>query len=175
MTEGSAPQITLAQLVEHMIPSDRLIIKDGAENVLYRGYVATVEHHNIDMTQTVKRFGLATEIFRKEKRTQFTSNQKELPQEVPVESISDYGFSDLEMLIHTRVIVKRTVKKHGKGKMNKEDREKFATGMKTASPMELLEVAAFIDAFKEKMDPADLKFMHSHMGRRGGTVIAERG
>lgn len=53
-----------------------------------------------------------------------------------------------------------------KVKMNKEDREKFATGMKTASPMELLEAAAFIDAFKEKMDPADLKFMHSHMGRR---------
>ena len=63
-------------------------------------------HHNIDLTQVVKRFGLATEIFRKEKRTQFTSNQKELPQEVPVESISDYGFSDLEMLIYTRVIVK---------------------------------------------------------------------
>lgn len=37
-----------------------------------------------------------------------------------------------------------------KVKMSKEDREKFATGMKTASPIELLEVAAFIDAFKEK-------------------------
>lgn len=106
MTEGNTPQITLAQLVEHMIPSDRLIIKDGAGNVLYRGYVASLEHHNIDLTQAVKCFGLATEIFRKEKRTQFTSNQKELPQEVPVESISDYGFSDLEMLIYTRVIVK---------------------------------------------------------------------
>lgn len=106
MTEGNTPQITLGQLVEHMIPSDRLIINDGAGNVLYRGYVATLEHHNIDLTQVVKRFGLATEIFRKEKKVQFTSNQKELPREVPVESISDYGFSDLEMLIYTRVMVK---------------------------------------------------------------------
>lgn len=58
-----------------------------------------------------------------------------------------------------------------KVKMNKEDREKFATGMKTASPMELLEVAAFIDDFKEKMDPADLKFIHSHMGRRAERLL----
>lgn len=79
MTEGSAPQITLAQLVEHMIPSDRLIIKDGAENVLYRGYVATVEHHNIDMTQTVKRFGLATEIFRKEKERSSPATRRNCP------------------------------------------------------------------------------------------------
>lgn len=58
-----------------------------------------------------------------------------------------------------------------KVKMNKEDREKFAAGMKTASAMELLEVAAFIDAFKEKMNPADLKFMHSHMGRRAERLL----
>lgn len=62
-----------------------------------------------------------------------------------------------------------------KVKMNKEDREKFATGMKTASPMELLEAAAFIDAFKEKNGPGRLKIHALTHGTQGRTVIAERG
>lgn len=56
-------------------------------------------------------------------------------------------------------------------KMTKEDREYFANGMKTANPVELLAVIAFVEDHKDRMDQADLKFIHSHMGRRAEKLL----
>lgn len=56
-------------------------------------------------------------------------------------------------------------------KMTKEDREKFASGIRTANPAELLAVIAFVEGHKDRMDPADLKFIHSRMGRRAERLL----
>lgn len=99
--------MNLEEMLKRMIPSDRLIIleEDGTE--LYRGYVACMQHYNISTDREVKRFGLATDIFRKEKRSQRT-NFEPFPEEVVDQAqIGDFQFSDLEMLIYTRIILQK--------------------------------------------------------------------
>lgn len=56
-------------------------------------------------------------------------------------------------------------------KMTKEDREYFETGIKTANPVELLTVIAFVEDHKDRMAPADLKFIHSRIGRRAERLL----
>lgn len=97
--------MTLEEMLERAIPSDRLIVceEDGTE--LYRGYVACVGYGRIDTGREVKRYGLETNIFRREnrgsqlRRETYSGQRKE----ISPEGISDFGFSDLEMLIYTRV------------------------------------------------------------------------
>lgn len=59
----------------------------------------------------------------------------------------------------------------GKVKMTKEDRERFATEIKRATPVELLTVIDFVKMNEKRIDTADLKFMHSHTGRRGERLL----
>lgn len=100
--------MTLAQMLEKATPSDRLLVEDASGQELYRGYVACMTYGKVDTARTVKRFGLTTNIFRREKRAE--EHMKEFrhcgswkPEEV--ENISDFRFSDLEMMIYTRVIL----------------------------------------------------------------------
>lgn len=97
--------MTLEEFMKTKTPSDRLIVCDVAGNELYKGFVACMVHYDIDNSREIKRHGLATEIFRKEKRDGFIAKQATLKEGVPVESISDFAFSDLEMLIYTRVVL----------------------------------------------------------------------
>lgn len=55
--------------------------------------------------------------------------------------------------------------------MTKADRAHFAEGMKTATPRELLTAIAFVKEHEDRIDEADLKFMHSHMGRRAERLL----
>lgn len=62
-------------------------------------------HGEIDPAREVKQFGLETDIFRRENRGKYLGGQKEPKTAVAAESISDFQFSDLEMLIYTRIIL----------------------------------------------------------------------
>lgn len=97
--------VTLGQLTERMIPSDRLIIEDEAGNVFYKGYAGCMQHTKADESRRVKRFGLATEVFRKEIRRTGVRTDIVPCEEVKMESISEYRFSDLVVQIFTRVIL----------------------------------------------------------------------
>lgn len=52
-----------------------------------------------------------------------------------------------------------------------EDKKMFASGTKTATARELLIIIAFVKEHEEKFTEADLKFMHSHMGRRAERLL----
>ena len=98
-------EVTLGQLTERMIPSDRLIIEDEAGNVFYKGYVGCMQRMKADESRRVKRFGLATYIFRKEIRRTGVRTDIVPCEEIKMESISEYRFSDLVVQIFTRVIL----------------------------------------------------------------------
>ena len=55
--------------------------------------------------------------------------------------------------------------------LSKEDKSKFASEILIAKPDELLQVIAFIEAYKQKFTEKDLKFMHSHIGRRAEKLL----
>lgn len=97
--------MTLGEMLKRAVHSDRLIIQEADGREVYRGYAACIQYHGeIDPTREVKQFGLATDIFRRENRGKYLGGQKE-PKTAVAESISDFQFSDLEMLIYTRIIL----------------------------------------------------------------------
>lgn len=100
-----AAGVTLEQLIRIMIPSDRLIVENNEGKELYRGYVGCMEHIEFPIGCRVKRFGLSTNIFRKEKVRKGAMVYTELKEEVNADHISDFLFSDLAMEIFTRVVL----------------------------------------------------------------------
>ena len=95
----------LEEFMKEAVPSDRLIIEDSTGE-LYRGFVACLEYDKkIDRSREVKRHGLSTEIYRREEKKVGAAKYTTDGEEVPVEGISKFSFSDLIMKIYTRVVV----------------------------------------------------------------------
>lgn len=110
--ESAAEKPCLGQLLDVLVNSDRIKIYDGEKEkdpVIYTGYVACVVHEEkaIDRSRRVARIGLGVDIFRKEKPDGWNTftHIPTLGEEVPVESISDFEFSDLEEIIYTRIFL----------------------------------------------------------------------
>lgn len=55
--------------------------------------------------------------------------------------------------------------------LSQEDKERFSSEIKTASPVDFLIVADFLQEHKERFTAADWKFMSSHMGRRAVRLL----
>ena len=55
--------------------------------------------------------------------------------------------------------------------LTKEDKLKFASEISNAKPHELLTVISFVQEHKEKFTEKDLKFIHSHIGRRAERLL----
>lgn len=117
MNKSGLPQMQLGQLMDIMTSSDRMKIFDGTDEktakLLYKGFVACMEYEkeNIDLTRRVARVGLGVDIFRKDQpNCQFNTMQyiQQLAEEVPVESISEYKYSDLQENIYTRIFLEVT-------------------------------------------------------------------
>lgn len=98
--------MTLGDMLKRAVHSDRLIIQEADGREIYRGYVACIQYHDeIDAGREVKRFGMAVDIFRKENREKCLGVWREPKTEVAAESIGDFQFSDLEMMVYTRIVL----------------------------------------------------------------------
>ena len=87
----------LEEFMKGAVPSERLIIEDSTGE-LYRGFVACLEYDKkIDRSREVKRHGLSTEIYRREEKKVGAAKYTTDGEEVPVEGISRFSFSDLIM------------------------------------------------------------------------------
>ena len=94
----------LEEFMKGAVPSDRLIVEDNTGG-LYRGFVACLGYTQIDRSREVKRHGLSTEIYRREEKKVGAAKYTTDGEEVPVEGISKFSFSDLIMKIYTRVVL----------------------------------------------------------------------
>lgn len=110
-TESIMERPMLGQLLDVLMNSDRIVVYDGEHDksqVLYRGFVGCFAHdeNGIDTSRRIAKTGLGCEIFRVEKRDLNSfAHTKMLGAEVPVESISDFAYSDLEEIIYTRIFL----------------------------------------------------------------------
>lgn len=94
----------LEEFMKEAVQSDRLIIEDSTGE-LYRGFVACLGYTEIDRSREVKRHGLSTDIYRKEEKKVGAAKYMTQGEKVPVESISEFSFSDLAMMIYTKVVL----------------------------------------------------------------------
>ena len=101
--------ITLEQVMQTLINSQRMLVmtEDGEE--LYRGYVANFMYCDVDRTQEVKEVSLATDIFRKQKREErLLQTERRVD---PVDNMTDFRFSDLEFMIYQKIVLRKEQKK----------------------------------------------------------------
>ena len=100
--------ITLEQIMQTLISSQRMLVmtEDGEE--LYRGYVTNFMYCNVDRAQEVKEVSLATDIFRKEKRGARLFQTEGRVE--PVDNETDFKFSDLEILIYQKIVLRKEQK-----------------------------------------------------------------
>lgn len=112
-TESGSNRPILGELLEVLINSDRIVIYDGENDTsteLYRGYVGCFcyAQNNIDTSRRIAKTGLGTDIFRREQGSSHIYNTEEEKKKIPMESISDFKYSDLEEIIYTRIFLEVT-------------------------------------------------------------------
>jgi hypothetical protein len=110
--ESGLERPQLGQLLDVLIPSDRIKVFDGASEkdpVLFTGFAANFNYtrEHIDRSRRIARVGLGTDIFRKEKPGSWNTfaHSTALGEEVPVESISNFEYADLQEIIYTRIFL----------------------------------------------------------------------
>lgn len=91
-----------------MLNSDRLIVREEDGEEIYRGYVANFSYCETDRERTVKQFGLATDIFKKNERDKRMREREGIV--IPADGTTDFRFSDLEFLIYTRIILDKKIR-----------------------------------------------------------------
>lgn len=97
--------ITLDQILERMIKSERLLIVDEAGRELFKGFVATFEYSKVDRLKEVKEVRLTTRTFRREKTTTIPEKERV---EIQEDDLADYSFYDVEFFIYLKITLKGT-------------------------------------------------------------------
>lgn len=97
--------MTLQEMIKKLIPSNRLIVatEDGEE--LYRGYAANWQYSKDKINAPVVKFGIYTDTFRRNIReSRLMQTEKQL---VEVDNYTDFAFTDLEIVIYTKITIKK--------------------------------------------------------------------
>lgn len=97
--------MTLNEFMETAINSDRLLVQDSSGNELYRGFIGCLQYQGIDGERNVEQHGISTEVYTKINMKKGLSKWTELGERVPEGNTSLYRYSDLEMLVFTKVIL----------------------------------------------------------------------
>lgn len=110
-TKSMMERPMLGQFLDVLISSDRIVIYDGEDDKspeLYRGFAACIDYDedNIDKSRRIAKTGLGTDIFRKDRGSSHVyRTRRQDKEEIPVESISDFKFSDLEEIVYTSIFL----------------------------------------------------------------------
>ncbi len=97
--------MTLNDFMETAVNSDRLLIQDSNGNELYRGFMGCLQYQDIDGERKVKQHGLSTEVYTTKNVQKGVAVWKEQGGRVPEENTSLYKYSDLQMMVFTKIIL----------------------------------------------------------------------
>lgn len=97
--------MTLNDFMETAINSDRLLILDSNGNELYRGFMGCLQYQDIDGERKVKQHGLSTEVYTTKNMQKGVTVWKEQGERVTEENTSLYKYSDLQMMVFTKIVL----------------------------------------------------------------------
>lgn len=93
----------LGELLEKATPSDIIMIKNAAGQVIFRGFVANADNAGIRRTRRVKRFGIGLETYKATERLWDWEKTDRLPPQVPVEQFGEYKVGELKHILYIRI------------------------------------------------------------------------
>ena len=98
-----AQEMTLNDFIKTAINSDRLLIQDSNGNELYRGFIGCLQYRDIDGERKVKQHGISTEVYTTKTIKKGVAVWKEQGERVTEENTGLYKYSDLQMLVFTKL------------------------------------------------------------------------
>lgn len=93
----------LGELLEKSTPSDIIVIKNAAGQVIFRGFAANTDGAGIRRTRRVKRFGIGLETYKATEKMWDWSKIDGLPPQVPVEQFAEYKVGELKHILYIRI------------------------------------------------------------------------
>lgn len=100
-----AQEMTLNDFIKTAINSDRLLIQDSNGNELYRGFIGCLQYRDIDGERKVKQHGISTEVYTTKTMKKGVAVWKEQGERVTEENTGLYKYSDLQMLVFTKIVL----------------------------------------------------------------------
>lgn len=95
----------LNDFIKTAINSDRLLVMDESGKELYRGFIGCLQYKDIDGEREVKQHGISTEVYTTRTMKKGVAVWKEQGERVPEENTNLYKYSDLQMLVFTKIIL----------------------------------------------------------------------
>lgn len=96
--------LLLGEVMDSFTGSERVVVVNAANQTIYRGYAANfAESSRISPMRKIKRIGIGMETYRKTDTMWDWEHSKELPEQVPIESIPEYDIGDLRQFVFMRI------------------------------------------------------------------------
>ena len=95
----------VGELVYTITSSDRILVLNAANQVIYRGYAANFGKSNVNKLRIVKRIGIGIETYKNTETMWDWSESRNLPEQVPIESVSEYETANLTHIIYTKILL----------------------------------------------------------------------
>ncbi len=93
----------LGEFLEKTTPSDIIVIKNAAGQVIFRGFATNADSAGIRKTRRVKRFGIGLETYKATEKMWDWSKIDSLPPQVPAEQFAEYKVGELKHILYIRI------------------------------------------------------------------------
>lgn len=100
--------ISLGQVLDTMLNSQRLLVVEEEGKELYKGYVANFTYSTVDRSLQVKEIGLATEVLPKAKKTDRLPMKERKP--IPSDDLTYFAFADMECVVYQKIVLEKDKK-----------------------------------------------------------------
>jgi hypothetical protein len=97
-------KMNLKEMVNTMMPSDRLIVKDTYGEELYRGYAANYDNTQKQALRAVQCHQISVDITKRMPEQKLTKRRPQ-GEPVPEGRVHEYKFKDLDMKIYTKITI----------------------------------------------------------------------
>lgn len=107
----NSTEITVGSLVDKMTGSDRILIKNAAKQVIFRGYAAAFRDFAGDKERMVANVKIGMETYNRRDKMWDWQRIETLPEEVPVSEFGQYSVGELEHILYTEITLENDFEK----------------------------------------------------------------
>lgn len=95
--------MTLGEVLEKITNSNRVVVTNAARQVIYRGYVASMNMAKIDRQRKIHRIEIGMETYRKTDKMWDWARTEPLDEQIPAEQFSQFAVGELEHIIYIKI------------------------------------------------------------------------
>lgn len=102
-TKETETPLYLEDVMAKITESERIVIENAAQQVIYRGYAANFGYADIRKGRRVARVGIGMETYRATDKMWDWDKSDRLPEQVPFESIPEFKVGELSHILYLQI------------------------------------------------------------------------